>query len=59
MFASDINRFIPHSETIMAAFKGVEKVHIYDRVDARTDLLAQFNAAMDFLKKQLNVRSEI
>jgi len=43
----------------MAAFKGVEKVHIYDRVDARTDLLAQFNAAMDFLKKQLNVRSEI
>ncbi|MDD5344565.1 MAG: ATP-binding protein [Smithella sp.] len=59
MFAADINRFIPHSETIMAAFKGVEKVHIYDRKDARTDLLSQFNAAMDFLKKQLNVRSEI
>ena len=59
MFAADINKFIPHGETIMAAFKGVEKVHIYDRKDARTDLLSQFNAAMDFLKKQLNVRSEI
>ena len=59
MFAADINRFIPHSETIMAAFKGVDKVHIYDRLDARADLLSQFNAAMGFLKKHLNVRSEI
>ncbi|MDP2866204.1 MAG: ATP-binding protein, partial [Elusimicrobiota bacterium] len=59
MFASDINRFIPHCETIMAAFKGVEKVHIYDRKDARADLLTQFNDGMDFIRKQLNVRSEI
>ena len=59
MFAEDINKYIPHCETIMAAFKGVEKVHIYDRRDVRADLLSQFNEALEFLKKHLNVRSEI
>jgi ATP-dependent DNA helicase RecG len=59
MFASDINRFIPYSETILGAFKGVNKTHIYDRKDVRDDLLTQLNEAMAFLKKHLNVRSEI
>ncbi len=59
MFAEDINKFIPYSETILGAFKGVTKTHIYDRKDVRDDLLTQFNDSMAFLKKHLNVRSEI
>src|SRR4030067_1910220 len=59
MFASKIGRFIPHSESIFAAFKGTERTNIYDRNDVRDDLLIQFNEAVSFLKKHLNVRSEI
>ncbi len=59
MFAADINRFIPYSETILAAFKGVDKIHIYDRKDVRNDLFTQLNEAIEFLKKHLNIRSEI
>ncbi|MDO9541530.1 MAG: ATP-binding protein [Kiritimatiellia bacterium] len=59
MFAGEINKFIPYSETILAAFKGTTKTHIYDRKDVRDDLLTQLNEAMAFLKKHLNVRSEI
>jgi ATP-dependent DNA helicase RecG len=43
----------------LLAFKGTEKRHIYDRRDVRDDLLTQFNEAVAFLKKHLNIRSEI
>lgn len=59
MFAADINKFIPYSETVLAAFKGTNKTHIYDRKDVRDDLLIQLNESMVFFKKHLNVRSEI
>lgn len=59
MFAANINKFIPYSETILGAFKGVNKSHIYDRKDVRDDLLTQLNESMAFIKKHLNVRSEI
>ena len=59
MFASQVGRLIPYSETILGAFKGKNKDHIYDRKDVRDDLLTQLNVAMEFLKKHLNVRSEI
>jgi len=44
---------------VLAAFKGTERLHIYDRRDVRDDLLTQFNEAMEFIKRHLNVRSEI
>ncbi len=59
MFAADINKFIPYSETTLGAFKGTNKTHIYDRKDVRDDLLVQLNESMAFVKKHLNVRSEI
>ena len=59
MFANDINKFIPYSEAILCAFKGTDKVHIYDRKDVRNDLLTQLNESMAFLKRHLNIRSEI
>lgn len=59
MFASNIDKAIPHSESILAAFKGTDRIHIYDRKDVRNDLLTQFNEAVNFLKKHLNIRSEI
>ncbi|MCK5012750.1 MAG: putative DNA binding domain-containing protein [Candidatus Omnitrophica bacterium] len=59
LFAAKIKQFIFHSETILAAFKGSEVTHIYDRQDVRDDLLTQLNESMAFLKKHLNVRSEI
>ncbi len=59
LFAAKINQFIFHSETILAAFKGTETTHVYDRKDVRDDLLTQLNESIAFLKKHLNIRSEI
>ncbi|MEN6383928.1 MAG: ATP-binding protein [Phycisphaerales bacterium] len=59
MFASNIKKIMPHCESIMGAFKGEDKTHIYDRKDVQDDLFTQFNEAVSFLKKHLNVRSEI
>lgn len=59
MFASNIDKAIPHSESIMGAFKGTNKTHVFDRKDVRDDLFMQLNEAVAFLKKHLNVRSEI
>ena len=59
MFASKVEKFIPHAESIFASFKGMDKTNIYDRNDVRDDLLIQFSEAVAFLKKHLNVRSEI
>jgi len=58
-FAADPHKFLNQSQMTLAAFKGIEKLHIYDRRDVRDDLLTQFNEAMSFVKKNLNVRSEI
>ena len=59
MFASRVDKFIPHAESIFASFKGTDKTNIYDRNDVKDDLLTQFNGAIAFLKKHLNIRSEI
>ncbi len=59
MFSSKVKKFIPHAESIFASFKGTDKTNIYDRNDVKDDLLTQFNGAVAFLKKHLNVRSEI
>ena len=59
MFSSNVDRAIPHSESIMTAFKGDDRIHIFDRKDVRDDLFTQFNEAVAFLKKHLNIRSEI
>src|SRR3972149_8477710 len=59
MFASKVEKFIPHAESIFAAFKGTDKTNIYDRNDVKEDLSIQFNEAVAFLKKHLNVRSVI
>lgn len=59
MFARNVGRFIPHAEIICGAFKGTNKTYIYDRKDVRDDLLTQLNEAMAFIRKHINVRSEI
>jgi len=59
MFAAKVPLFIPYAEIILAAFKGTDKIHIYDRKDVRDDLLTQFKEGEMFLKKHLNIRSEI
>lgn len=59
MFSPKVKKFIPHAESIFASFKGTDKTNIYDRNDVKDDLLTQFNGAVAFLKKHLNVRSEI
>ena len=43
----------------LAAFKGINRTVIYDRIDIQDDLLTQFNEAMKFLQKHINIRSEI
>lgn len=58
-FAENPRDFILQCEMILVAFKGTKGVHIYDRVDVQGDLITQFNEAMTFLRKHLNVRSEI
>ena len=59
MFASKVEKFVPHAESIFASFKGTDKTNIYDRNDVKDDLLIQFGEAVAFFKKHLNVRSEI
>ena len=58
-FGKEIKSHIPQAQLALLAFKGREKEHIYDRKDVLDDLLTQFNEAISFLKKHLNVRSEI
>lgn len=58
-FAKDVYKHLHQAQMTLLAFKGTERNHIYDRRDVRDDLLTQFNEAIDFLKKHLNIRSEI
>lgn len=58
-FARDIEKHFHHAEVTLRAFKGKERQHIYDRRDVRDDLLTQFIEAVAFLKKHLNIRTEI
>jgi len=57
--AGQVKRFLPQAQISLIAFKGTMKVHIFDRRDVQDDLLSQFDAAIFFIKKHLNVRSEI
>lgn len=58
-FAKNIRRFIAHGQMTLIAFKGTKRIHIFDRQDIEDDLLMQFDAAILFLKKHLNLRSVI
>ncbi|MCX5797008.1 MAG: putative DNA binding domain-containing protein [Elusimicrobia bacterium] len=58
-FAKQVRDSLPQAQTTLLAFKGTDRVHIYDRRDVRDDLFTQFQEAMQFLEKHLNVRSEI
>ncbi|MCL2646692.1 MAG: putative DNA binding domain-containing protein [Phycisphaerales bacterium] len=58
-FAKDVYQHLHQAQMTLLAFKGTNRQHIYDRRDVRDDLLTQFNEAMAFLKRHLNIRSEI
>ena len=58
-FAESPRKFILHAQMTLIAFKGKDRIHIFDRQDIQNDLLTQFNGAVFFLKKHLNRRSEI
>ena len=58
-FAKDVYDHLHQAQMTLLAFKGMDRLHIYDRRDVRDDLLTQFNEAIAFLKKHLNVRSII
>jgi ATP-dependent DNA helicase RecG len=57
--AGQVQRFLPQAQISLIAFKGRTRVHIFDRRDVKDDLLSQFDAAIIFIEKHLNVRSEI
>jgi len=59
LFAKDVSRFIPNSKIDMIRFKGKDKSFIFDRLQIQDDLLTQFEQALFFTKKHLNIRSEI
>lgn len=58
-FAKDVYEHLHQAQMTLLAFKGTDRLHIYDRRDVRDDLLTQFKEGVTFLKKHLNVRSEI
>jgi len=58
-FAKDVYKYLHHAEITLLAFKGTDRLHIYDRRDVRDDLLTQHREAVAFLKKHLNIRTEI
>jgi len=59
MFAREVNRFIPQARMTLLRFKGETKVNILDRMEVQDDLLTQFEQAIFFLKKHLNLQSII
>ena len=59
LFARDPGRFLMHCQMHLVAFKGVDRVNIYDKKYVRDDLLTQFNEAVAFCEKHLNERAEI
>ena len=58
-FAKEPRRHIIQCQMTLVAFKGANRIHIYDRKDIQDDLWIQYKEAMIFLEKHLNVRSEI
>ena len=58
-FAKAPQKHLRQAQLSLIAFKGTDRVHIYDRLDVRDDLLTQFNQAILFLERHLNIRSEI
>jgi ATP-dependent DNA helicase RecG len=58
-FAKEVYDHLHQAQMTLLAFKGTDRLHIYDRRDVRDDLLTQFDEGVAFLKKHLNVRSEI
>lgn len=58
-FAKNPQKHIRQAQMSLIAFKGTDRVNIYDRLDVRDDLLTQFNQAILFLERHLNIRSEI
>jgi len=58
-FAKNVYDHLHQAQMTLLAFKGTDRLHIYDRRDVRDDLLIQFREAIAFLNKHLNVRSEI
>jgi len=58
-FAKNVYDHLHQAQMTLLAFKGTERLHIYDRRDVRDDLLTQLNEAVAFLRKHLNIRSEI
>lgn len=59
VFAKDVSDFFPHCQIFLVAYKGTEGISIYDKKYVRDDLVSQFNEALLFCKKHLNVKSEI
>jgi len=58
-FAKEPRRSILQCQMTLVAFKGTDRVNIYDRKDIQDDLMTQYKEAVVFLEKHLNVRSEI
>jgi ATP-dependent DNA helicase RecG len=58
-FSNKPRNFILQCQMTLAAFKDNKRTNIYDRKDIQDDLLTQFNEAIMFLQKHLNIRSEI
>jgi len=58
-FAKQPRNIILQCQMTLVAFTGTNRVDIYDRKDVQDDLLTQFNEAVIFLQRHLNVRSEI
>jgi ATP-dependent DNA helicase RecG len=58
-FAKRVFQHIRQAQMTLVAFKGTDKLYIYDRRDVRDDLLTQYHEAIEFLKRHLNIRTEI
>lgn len=58
MFAENSEKFIYHSQFFLVAYKGTEGIQIYDKKYVRSDLLTQYQEALTFCEKHLNIRTE-
>ncbi|MFH1173504.1 MAG: ATP-binding protein [archaeon] len=59
LFSKNVKKFLPQAKMTLLWFKGTTKSIILDRQDVEDDLLTQFEQAIFFIKKHLNVKSVI
>ncbi|MDP2926219.1 MAG: helix-turn-helix domain-containing protein [Nanoarchaeota archaeon] len=54
-FCDDIEKFLPHAIITCVLYKGLDKVYIIDKKDFHSDILTNYNEALNYFYKNLRL----